>query len=100
MTVKKFNEGTVETVKGMCADARREINHLELALLEAVNQTMKKLLLQSEELNSSIFRNNMDISDSHRRQFEKNCFNGLRSIKKCLSSIQDEFETKVASKTV
>lgn len=84
----------METVKGMCSDARREINQLEATLLEIINQTMTRLIERSDDQEVELFKAKADISENHRKSFENHCFSGLRNIKRCLSSIQNDFEPR------
>lgn len=97
LSVQIVNIGIIETIKGMCFDARREINHLEATLFEIVNQSMTKLISSINRFDGNMFQVRADISEQYRKSYERNCFNGLRSIKKCLSFIQNEFESNLNS---
>ena len=82
----------------MCSDARREINHLEVILLKIVNQSMEKLISRETEVDENILKCTDNSSEEYRRIFEQYSFNGLRNLKKCLSCIQEEFESYNHSK--
>ena len=85
--VRSVLSGTIDTIKNMCSDAKREISQLEHALIATVESNIRKLL------NIDFYNQDpADISDSHRVSYERLSFEGFRNLRKCLADIQTGFE--------